>query len=70
MRDSGDSRTLFLRHGSSIAQTSYYLDVSVDRGRRSMTFHIDETRPHSIRAALGFYAVRAYPTVGRCSCTA
>lgn len=64
IRDSGDSRTLYLRHGSSIAQTSYYLDVRVDRGRRSMTFRIDDTRQNGIRAAWGFYAVRQY-TNGR-----
>jgi hypothetical protein len=64
VRDAGDSRTLYLRHGSSIAQTSYYLDVRVDRGRRSMTFRVDETRAHGIRAAWGFYAVRSY-TNGR-----
>jgi hypothetical protein len=61
VRDSGDSRTLFLSHGSSIAHASYYLDVRVDRRRRSLSFHIDESQPHGIRAAWGFYSVRAYP---------
>jgi hypothetical protein len=61
VREDGDHRTLFLRHGSGVAQTSYYLDVNVDSAQRGMTFHIDETRPRSIRAAFGYYGVRAYP---------
>ena len=35
--------------------------MRVDRGRRSLTFRVDETQPHGIRAAWGFYTVRAYP---------
>jgi hypothetical protein len=64
VRDSGDSRTLFLSHGSGIARASYYLDVHVDRGRRSLSFRVDDSQPHGIRAAWGFYTVRPY-TNGR-----
>jgi hypothetical protein len=53
-------RTLFVRHGGGLTQTSYYLDVQLDRKRHDMSFHINTARPHGIRAAWGFYAVRAY----------
>jgi hypothetical protein len=53
-------RTVFVRHGGGLTQTSYYLDVQIDRLRHDMSFRIDASRPHGIRAAWGFYAVRAY----------
>jgi hypothetical protein len=60
VRQAGEDRTLYLRHGGAIAPTSYYLDVHVERATRSITFHIDESRPSSIRAASGFYSLRPY----------
>jgi hypothetical protein len=60
VRDAGARRTLFVRHGSGLTQTSYYLDVQIDRRRHDMNFRIDTSRPHGIRAAWGFYAVRSY----------
>lgn len=61
VQDAGLRRTVFLRHGNGLVQTSYYLDVQLDHARREMNFRVDETRPRGIRAAWGFYAVRAYP---------
>jgi hypothetical protein len=60
VHDTGDNRTLFVQHGHSLARTSYYLDVRLDPSRRGMTFHVDESRPRSIRAAWGFYTLRPY----------
>lgn len=58
--DAGADRTVFMRHGNSIAQKSYYLAVHLDRVQRDITFRVDESRPRNIRAAWGFYAVRPY----------
>ena len=58
--ETGPSRTLFMRHGSGIAQTSYFLDVRLDHRRREISFRVDPTRPHGIRAAFGFYTARPY----------
>jgi hypothetical protein len=58
--DAGRNRTLFVRHGRGLLQTSYYLDVQLDHQRRDMSFRVDTSRPHGIRAAWGFYAVRSY----------
>ena len=63
VEDTGDSRTVYLRHGG-VTHTSYYLDLKVDRKRRSLTFRVDQSRPRGIRAAWGFYTVRPY-THGR-----
>jgi hypothetical protein len=62
VESAGDNRTIFMRHGGSIAQKSYYLDVHLDRTQRDITFRVDEARPRNIRAAWGFYAVRPYPS--------
>lgn len=59
--DQGDRRTLYLRHGNRIAAASYYLSVQFDRARHDIAFRVDESRPRGIRAAWGFYALRAYP---------
>lgn len=58
--EGGARRTLFVRHGGGLTQTSYYLDVKLDRERRDMSFRINTARPHGIRAAWGFYAVRGH----------
>jgi len=58
--ETGPTRTLFMRHGTGIAQTSYFLDVKLDHRRREMSFRVDPTRPHGIRAAFGFYTARPY----------
>lgn len=59
VRDAGDNRTVYLRHGN-IAQTSYFLDVHLDRAWYAIRFKLDESRSHRIRAAWGFYSVRPY----------
>lgn len=60
IQDDGRHRKLYMQHSGIIA-TSYYLDVQLDRDQRELSFRIDESRPHGIRAAWGFYAVRPYP---------
>ncbi len=60
VREAGDSRTVFVRHGGPIVQPSYYLSVQIDRREHGLTFHVDESRPRSIRAAWGFYALRPH----------
>lgn len=60
VEDKGRRRTVYLRHGIGLSQTSYYLAVQLDHARREMSFRLDDTRPSSIRAAWGFYAVRPY----------
>jgi hypothetical protein len=56
----GMSRKLFMRHGSGLAQTSYYLDVHFNLPRHEISFRVDDSRPSGIRAAWGFYSVRPY----------
>jgi hypothetical protein len=60
VNDAGRNRTLFVRHGAGVLQTSYYLDMRLDPERRDMSFRVDTSRPRGVRAAWGFYAVRAY----------
>ena len=55
-----DSRTVYMKQGQSLFHTSYYLKVKIHRDRRDITFQIDESRPHSLKAAWGFYSVRPY----------
>jgi hypothetical protein len=55
----GDTRTVFMQHAGVIGP-SYYLSLKVDAARRNISFRLDDRRPHDIRAAWGFYAVRPY----------
>jgi ribosome-associated toxin RatA of RatAB toxin-antitoxin module len=56
----GDVRTVFVRQGSELLDASYYMKVRVIEAQRDITFAIDDSRPHDLRAAWGFYAVRPY----------
>lgn len=58
--EAGDRRTVFMRQGSPVLYTSYYLDVSIDREQHQVRFEKDSSRPGSLRAAWGFYEVRPY----------
>lgn len=53
-------RIVGLRHGRGPAVSSYYLALQIDPHKRDIAFRLDETRPHDIRAAWGFYTVRPY----------
>lgn len=54
-------RTVYMRQGAEgIAEHAYYLKVDVDAQQGDIAFKMDEQRPHDLRAAWGFYQVRAY----------
>jgi carbon monoxide dehydrogenase subunit G len=60
VKDAGAKRTVFVRQGAALVQTSYYLDIKVDTERQDITFKLDPSRPHGLKAAWGFYTVRPY----------
>lgn len=53
-------RIVNMTHGRGPAVASYSLVMQVDAAKRDIAFRMDETRPHDIRAAWGFYTVRPY----------
>jgi ribosome-associated toxin RatA of RatAB toxin-antitoxin module len=55
-------RTVFMRQGAQgLLEATYYLKVQVHEPQRDITFAIDQHRPHDLlKAAWGFYTVRAY----------
>jgi len=53
-------RIVNMTHGRGPAVASYSLVMQVDAGKRDIAFRMDETRPHDIRAAWGFYTVRPH----------
>jgi hypothetical protein len=55
-----NGRTVYLRQGTSLVHTSYYLDVRVDHDRRDLSFRMDESRDNGIRAAWGFYNAQPF----------
>ena len=59
VHEAGTTRTVFMEHAGMLAP-SYYLALRIDPARRHITFKLDDRRPHGIRAAWGFYAVRAH----------
>jgi hypothetical protein len=59
VQDGGHTRTVFMQH-AGVLGPSYYLELNVDAARRKISFRLDDRRPHDIRAAWGFYAVRPY----------
>jgi hypothetical protein len=58
--EDADRRTVFMRQGNPVLQTSYYLEVDIDRSSHAVRFSKDDSRPGNLRAAWGFYEVRAY----------
>jgi|GEM_PF-625287 len=56
----GDRRTIFLTHQSGPMSASYYLSTRAHYESRDLTFALDARRPHSVRAAWGFFTVRPY----------
>jgi hypothetical protein len=61
IEDHGATRKIFVRHGSGLIQASYYLNLHIDPPQREVKFRLDESNPHDVRAAFGFYSVRPYP---------
>jgi hypothetical protein len=53
-------RTVFVMHSAGVIDASYYLKVKTYPERWDVTFTLDDSRPHSIRAAWGYYSVRPY----------
>jgi ribosome-associated toxin RatA of RatAB toxin-antitoxin module len=62
VRNKANVRTVFLRQGAKgLFEASYFLKVNVNEERRDITFTVDDQRPHDLlKAAWGFYSVRAY----------
>jgi hypothetical protein len=56
----GDQRTVYVRQGTSFVQTKYYLKLKYDESRGDVRFALDDTRPHDVDAAWGFYSIRPY----------
>lgn len=56
----GARRVVTLSHGRGPAQASYSIALQIDPVKRDIAFHMDESRPHDIRAAWGFYTLRPY----------
>jgi hypothetical protein len=54
----GDQRTVSLVHEVGPVRAGYALSARVDAARRDLTFSLDPSRPHSVRAAWGFFTVR------------
>lgn len=59
-RGTGQTRIVSLKHGRGPAITSYFVSMQIDPHKRDIAFRLDETRPHDIRAAWGFYTVRPH----------
>lgn len=53
-------RTVFIRHDGGVVDVDYYLTVKTYPERWDITFALDESRPHEVRAAWGFYSIRPY----------
>jgi carbon monoxide dehydrogenase subunit G len=54
----GDQRTISLVHEVGPVRAAYALHARVDAARRDITFSLDPSRPHDVRAAWGFFTVR------------
>lgn len=60
IKKSAGQRTVFVSHVAGMISASYYLKVKTYPDRWDVTFVLDDTRPHSVRAAWGFYSIRPY----------
>jgi ribosome-associated toxin RatA of RatAB toxin-antitoxin module len=56
----GDERTVFVRQGVAFVQTTYHLKLKIDATKADVRFALDDTRPHAIEAAWGFFSVRPH----------
>lgn len=60
LQKSARERTVFVTHTVGMSDVSYFLKVKTYPERWDVTFALDDTRPHDIRAAWGFYSIRPY----------
>lgn len=61
IKRNGAKRTVFVRQGSlPVLRVEYYLNVKVNEARHDIEFRLDETRPHDLDSAYGFYNLRPY----------
>jgi hypothetical protein len=60
VKDEARERTVFMRQGAGPFERNFYLAVHVHEETRDITFSVDDSRPHDLRAAWGFYNVRPY----------
>ena len=58
--DHRDVRTVYLTHGFGLLRASYHLKVKLKETDREIWFAMDDTKPHQLEAAWGFYSVRPY----------
>jgi hypothetical protein len=59
-RGAGLTRIVGMAHGRGPALTRYFLSMQIDPRKRDIAFRLDESRPHDIRAAWGFYTARPH----------
>lgn len=53
-------RTVLVTHDGGVVDVTYSLKVKTYPDRWDVTFALDESRPHDVRAAWGFYSIRPY----------
>jgi hypothetical protein len=58
--EAGNHRNVYLRHGVGFVEASYNLRVRLDPKGQDIQFKLDESKPHTLSAAWGFYTVRPY----------
>lgn len=56
----GDERVVHMQHRYSFATASYFARVRLEPQRYHMSFTLDRTRPHDLRAGRGFITLSAY----------
>ena len=54
------SRLVRMQHRHSFATASYYARIRIDDERRHMSFALDRSRPHDLRAGRGFITLSSY----------
>lgn len=60
VQKNAQQRTVFVSHEAGMLDASYYLKVKTYPERWDVTFTLDDSRPHSVRAAWGYYSIRPY----------
>ena len=53
-------RLVHMEHRHSFATASYFANVRIDDERRHMSFELDRSRPHDLRAGRGFITLSPY----------
>lgn len=59
VKQTGDSRRVFVKHGG-LSSASYYVSLRVETPLRDISFRIEESGAVGVRAAWGFYSLRPY----------